>query len=150
MSEQAATVRQGRKIPAIWLVPIVAAVLGIYLVVYTFMNEGPTITITFETASGIEAGKTKIKSLNVELGVVQSVELTEDLEKVRVTAQLEKFAAPMLREDTQFWVVRPRVGPGGISGLGTILSGGYIQLSPGEGAAGSKDFIGLELSLIHI
>jgi paraquat-inducible protein B len=114
------------------------------MVVYTFLTEGPEITITFESAEGIEAGKTKIKRLNVELGVVQSVELSKDLDKVVVVAQLERFAIPLLRDDTQFWVMRARVGPGGVSGLGTILSGGYIQLSPGVGKEGARKFIGLE------
>lgn len=144
MTDAVAQVKPGRKIPAIWLVPIVAVVLGIYMVVYNFMTEGPEITIEFPNAEGIEAGKTKIKSLNVELGVVQGVELTEDMNAVRVTAKLERFAIPLLKEDTQFWVVRPRVGPGGVSGLGTILSGGYIQLSDGVGEAGRREFTGLD------
>ena len=144
MSEATASVKPRRKIPAIWLVPIVAALLGIWLVVYNYMNEGPTISIEFSTADGIQPGKTKIKSLSVELGVVESVELTKDLNKVIVNAQIERFAAPLLREDTQFWVVRPRVGPGGISGLSTILSGGYIKLESGVGKKGRRKFEGLE------
>lgn len=144
MTEATATVKPRRKVPVIWLVPIVAAVLGIWLVVYNYLTEGPEITITFSTAEGIQPGKTKIKALSVELGVVESVALTKDLNQVVVTAKLERFAKPLLREDTQFWVVRPRVGPGGISGLGTILSGGYIQLQAGTGAGGVKAFVGLD------
>ena len=144
MTEVTASVKPGRKLPVIWLVPIVAAVLGIWLVVYNYLTEGPTITITFATAEGIQPGKTKIKALSVELGVVESAELTEDLSRVVVTAQLERYAKPLLREDTQFWVVRPRVGPGGISGLGTILSGGYIRLEAGNGKVGKKQFEGLD------
>ncbi|UCG72823.1 MAG: intermembrane transport protein PqiB [Chromatiales bacterium] len=144
MTEATATVKPRRKVPVIWLVPIVAAVLGIWLVVYNFLTEGPEITIPFSTAEGIQPGKTKIKSLAVELGVVDSVELTEDLSRVVVKAKLERFAKPLLREDTQFWVVRPRIGPGGISGLGTILSGGYIRLEAGTGKAGQKIFTGLD------
>ena len=112
---------------------IISVALGIWLVVYNYLTEGPSITIVFSTAEGIQPGKTKIKSLAVELGVVESVELTKDLQKVVVKAKLERFAVPLLREDTQFWVVRPRVGPGGISGLGTLLSGGYIRLEAGTG-----------------
>jgi paraquat-inducible protein B len=144
MAEATATVKPRRKVPVIWLVPIVAAVLGIWLVVYNYLTEGPSITIVFSTAEGIQPGKTKIKSLAVELGVVESVELTKDLQKVVVKAKLERFAVPLLREDTQFWVVRPRVGPGGISGLGTLLSGGYIRLEAGTGGEGRRKFDGLD------
>ena len=144
MTEATASVKPRRKVPMIWLVPIVAALLGVYMVVHTYMNEGPEISIIFNTAEGIEAGKTKIKSLNISLGVVESVEMTADLEQVLVKAKMEHFASPLLREDTQFWVVRPRVGPGGISGLGTILAGGYIQLEAGTGKTGKREFEGLE------
>ncbi|MGI9290309.1 MAG: intermembrane transport protein PqiB [Gammaproteobacteria bacterium] len=144
MTNTSATVKPGRKLTGIWVIPILAALLGLWMVIYNQMNQGPEITISFDTATGIEAGKTKIKSLDVELGVVLSVELSQDMKNVIVTAQLEKFAEPLLREDTQFWVVRPRVGPGGISGLGTILSGGYIKLEDGVGKRGQTDFIGLD------
>jgi paraquat-inducible protein B len=131
-------------VPAIWLVPIIAALLGLWLVIYTYMTEGPEITITLSTAAGIEPGKTKIKALNVELGIVESLELTQDMQRVTVKAKLERFAVPLLRDDTQFWVVRPRVGPGGISGLGTLLSGSYIRLAAGTGSAGRREFVGLD------
>jgi paraquat-inducible protein B len=144
MTEATASVTPGRKVPAIWLVPIVAALLGIGLVVYNYLNQGPTVTITLSTAEGIVPGKTKIKALNVELGVVGTVELSKDLQQVVITAELENFARPLLTEDAQFWVVRPRIGPGGISGLGTILSGGYIKLEAGTGKAGRKKFVGLD------
>jgi len=144
MTEAIASIKPRRKVPVIWLVPIVAALLGVWLVVYNYLNQGPTITINFSTAAGIQAGKTKIKSLDVELGVVTTVELTKDLSEVIVTAELESFARPLLTEDSQFWVVRPRIGPGGISGLGTILSGGHINLEAGTGKAGRKKFAGLD------
>ena len=144
MAELTATVKRLSRVPVIWLVPVVAAVLGLWMVVYAYMNEGPEITITFDTANGIEPGKTKIKALNVELGVVESVEFTESMERVVVTAKLERFATPLLRDDTVFWVVRPRVGPGGISGLGTLLSGSFIRLAAGTGEAGRRDFEGLD------
>jgi len=144
MTEVTASVKPRRKIPVIWLVPIVAALLGIWLVVYNYLTQGPTITIVFATAEGIQPGKTKIKALSVELGVVESVELNKELDQVIVTAQLENYAKPLLREDTQFWVVRPRIGPGGISGLGTLLSGGYIRLEAGAGEEGRRQFAGLD------
>ena len=143
MADAKPEVSQRRRVSRIWLVPIVALLLGIWLVYWTWHNQGPEITITLDSAESIEAGKTKIKTRSVEVGLVESVGLGEDLQSVVVTARLEPEAAILLREDTQFWVVRVRVGLGGVSGLGTLLSGGYIQLEPGEGAPGRRHFKGL-------
>ena len=139
MAETEATVSERRRISAVWLVPIVALVLGVWMVIHTLRSQGPEVTIVFYSGEGIEADKTKIKVRAVEVGLVESVGLAEDLESVVVTARLAKVATPLLREDTQFWVVRPRVGPGGISGLGTLLSGAYIQLAPGAGEEGRRE-----------
>ncbi|MEE8557743.1 MAG: intermembrane transport protein PqiB [Myxococcota bacterium] len=145
MSEKEPVVAARRRIPAIWLVPIVAFALGIWMVVYTYVTEGPEITITFSTAAGIEAGKTKIKALNVEVGLVDAVTLNEDLESVTVVAKLVPKAGALLRDDSRLWVVRPRFGAGGISGLGTIMSGAYIELEPGSGAPSNRrEFQGLD------
>ena len=144
MTEAKAEIKERRRISAVWLIPLVSLVLGIWLVVYTWRNQGPEIEIVFQTAIGIEAGKTKIKARSVEVGVVERVVLGDDFESVIVTTRLERTALPLLREDTKFWVVRARVGTAGISGLGTLLSGGYIELEPGSGAEGRRSFIGLE------
>jgi paraquat-inducible protein B len=145
MSEVKAEVSRRRRIPAIWLVPLVAFLLGIWMVLYSAMTEGPEITLVFSTAEGIEAGKTKVKSRSVQVGLVESVMLSKDLESVTVIAKLDRVATPLLRDDTRFWVVRPRLGAGGISGLGTIMSGAYIQLEPGPGEpSGRREFVGLD------
>jgi paraquat-inducible protein B len=144
MAEANVSVKQRRRISGIWLVPIVAVVIGIWMVIDNLMSRGPEITIVFSTGEGIEANKTKIKFRAVDVGLVGGVGLDDDLEHVVVTAQLDKAARSLLREDTQFWVVRPRIGPGGVSGLGTLLSGGYIQLAPGAGAEGRRKYAGLE------
>jgi paraquat-inducible protein B len=144
MSEEVQVVHPKRRINLVWLLPIIAGLLGIYMVVYTYMTEGPQITIVFSTAEGMTAGKTKIKARSVEVGTVDNIVLAEDLEHVIVTASIDASAAQLLRDDTQFWVVRARIGPGGISGLATILSGGYIELFPGEGKPGRRTFDGLE------
>jgi len=144
MTEAKATVSERRRISAIWLVPIVALALGIWMVIHTLRSQGPEITVVFSSGASLEADKTKIKFRDVEVGLVGSVRLADDLESVVVTARLDKAAAPLLREDTQFWVVRPRVGPEGVSGLGTLLSGGYIELAPGTGKEGRRHFEGLE------
>lgn len=144
MSDAEARVSERRRISFIWVVPIVALLLGIWMVIYTLESEGPEITIVFSNAEGIEAGKTKLKVLSVEVGTVESAVLGDDHETVVVIARVDKVAAPLLRDDTQFWVVRPRIGTGGVSGLGTLLSGGYIQLAPGTGSEGRRDFVGLD------
>jgi paraquat-inducible protein B len=145
MSDAAAKISKRRKLSGIWAIPIVAVLIGAWMVAHSYLNEGPEIKIRFSTAEGIEAGKTKLKYRDVEIGLVESAELGEDLESVLVHADLEKSAEVLLREDTQFWVVRPRVGVQGISGIGTLLSGGYIQLSPGVGKrTKAREFTGLD------
>ncbi|RLA52080.1 MAG: hypothetical protein DRR42_08530 [Gammaproteobacteria bacterium] len=139
-----ATVSTKRRVPAIWLVPLVALLLGIWMAVHTALNKGPEVSISFATAEGIEAGKTRIKARSVEIGIVESVTLGEDLDSVVLVVQLDPVAKSLLREDSRFWVVRPRFGTSGVSGLGTIVSGAYIELDPGEGKEGRRDFKGLE------
>ncbi len=128
---RARTTRQAPLSP-IWIVPIVALLIGAWLVYDSYMSRGPTITLTMESADGIEAGSTLIKTRNVEIGQVESVTLSEDLSGVVLTARMEPEATPMLVEDSRFWVVKPRIGREGISGLNTVLSGAYLQLEPGQ------------------
>ena len=145
MSELKPEISTGTRFNPIWVVPIVAIVIGLYMVVHTKMTEGPEITISFHTAEGLEAGKTKLRFRDVDIGMVETVHLSKSMENVVVTAKLNREAADMLREDTRFWVVRARVGAGAISGLGTLLSGAYIQLDPGKGKVGQREFTGLEV-----
>lgn len=139
-----AKVGRGPKISTIWLVPFVGFVIGAWMVWFNWASQGPLIEITFVSGQGIEAGKTKVKRKNVEVGEVQSLRLSSDAEHVVLTVRMEKHAQDLLREDSSFWVVRPRVGKGGISGLGTILSGSYIELSPGTSEDTADEFEGLE------
>ncbi|MBW2315925.1 MAG: intermembrane transport protein PqiB [Deltaproteobacteria bacterium] len=145
MADASANVSERQRMSTIWLVPIVAVVLGAWMVIHTLRSQGPEVEIVFASGSGIEAEKTKIKYRDVEVGVVESVGLDEDLESVVVTARLDKEATSLLHEDTEFWVVQPRIGPAGISGLGTLLSGGFIQIAPGTGAPGRREFRGLDV-----
>ncbi len=144
MSELKPEISTGRRFNAIWIVPVVAVVIGLYMVVHTMLTEGPEVTISFTTADGLEAGKTKLRYRDVDIGIVESVNLSESMDKVVVTAKLDRSATGLLRDDTRFWVVRARIGAGAISGLGTILSGAYVQLDPGSGKKGERDFTGLE------
>jgi paraquat-inducible protein B len=130
----------------VWIIPIVAALVGGWLAYKTISEKGPTITITFKDGGGIEAGKTKIKYKSIEAGTVTSVDIIKDLSGVVVTAELKKSASSHLTENTSFWVVRPRIGLGGVSGLETLVSGAYIAIDPRPGPLTST-FTGLEKPL---
>lgn len=128
----------------VWLLPIVAAIVGGWLAVRAVLSDGPTITINFKTAEGLEPGKTRIKYKDVEIGVVRNVSLSEDRAGVVVKAELSKPAESLLVEDTRFWVVRARIAGGTVSGIGTLLSGSYIGMDPGKSTEEKRDFVGLE------
>jgi paraquat-inducible protein B len=128
----------------VWVVPIVAAVIGISLLVKNWENAGPQITITFLSGEGVQVGKTLIKYRDVTVGHVSAVGLSADHQTVLVSADLSKDAASLLKADTQFWIVRPRVGVGSVSGLGTLLSGNYIGMKTGAATLTERHFIGLE------
>ncbi|WP_321915997.1 MULTISPECIES: intermembrane transport protein PqiB [Paraburkholderia] len=128
----------------IWLVPIGAALIGIALLVRSVATQGPTVTISFLTAEGLEAGRTKVRYRNVEIGEVKTIRLSNDHSRVLVDVQIAKTSTNLAVEDARFWVVRPRIGMGGISGLGTVLSGAYIGMDPGRSDQPREKFIGLE------
>ena len=128
----------------VWLIPIVAAIIGGTLAVKTYLNKGPTITITFKTGDGLEAGKTKIKFKDVEIGVVKEITIAGDLKSVIATAELKKGVTPYLVEDTSFWVVRPQISGGSVTGLGTLMSGAYIGMDVGTSKQPKHNFKGLE------
>lgn len=131
-------------ISLVWIVPIVAVLVGISLVVHNLMQEGPTIIVNFKTGSGLTANKTEVKYRNVVIGQVTDVELSGDQKSVDATIKLAKQAQTFTREDSQFWVVRPRIGAGGVSGIDTLLSGDYIGADIGQSDSHSKHFKGLE------
>jgi len=133
-----------RRLSIVWLVPLVAAAIGVVLVYKTFTEKGPQITITFDSAEGLEAGKTKIKYKNVDLGILETINLSTDLSHVIIIAQLRKEAEAFLYENTRFWVERARVAAGKVSGVGTLLSGAYIGMDPGKPGKKTLQFKGLE------
>src|SRR5450830_1114988 len=137
--------RQRNWLPSlVWLIPIVAAVVGLTLVAKILIERGPVITISFSSAEGLEAGKTKVKYKDVDIGLVQSITLSRDRSHVLTTVQLTKEAESFTADDTRFWVVRPRVAASGISGLNTLLSGAYIGADAGKSEETKKEFAGLE------
>ncbi|PUA18759.1 intermembrane transport protein PqiB [Glaciimonas sp. PCH181] len=132
----------------VWLIPIVAAIVGLTLVAKILVERGPVITVTFHTAEGLEAGKTKVKYKDVDIGTVDKISLSKDHSHVIATVQLLKDAKSFTAKDARFWVVRPRVAASGISGLGTLLSGAYIGADAGSSEETKDDFIGLEVQPI--
>jgi len=128
----------------VWVIPIIAALVGLSLVVQAVLQRGPTITITFKTAEGIEPGKTKLKYKDVNVGDVKSVSLSHDLSHILVKVELTKEAEAFAVEDTRFWVVRPRIALSGVSGLNTLLSGTYLGVDAGKSSETKTDFVGLE------
>ena len=120
----------------VWIFPIVTALIGAWVLFYHYSHQGPQVTLITTNAEGIEGGKTTIKSRSVDVGIVESATLTDDLTHVEIKARLNSGMEKLLHKDSVFWVVKPQVGREGISGLGTLLSGAYIELQPGN--KGSK------------
>nr|WP_294556813.1 MlaD family protein [uncultured Rhodopila sp.] len=134
-----------RGVSLIWAIPVVTLFIGGWLAWRTWSERGPLITISFETAEGLQATQSHVRHKEVDMGVVQKIALSADLSRVVVTVRMNKEAAPLLTDKARFWVVRPRFFAGSISGLSTLFSGSYIDLLPsGEGGEPQTDFVGLE------
>ena len=135
---------ESKGFPVVWLLPLVALLAGGWLFYKTMSEKGPEIAISFETAEGIEAGKTQIKFRDVKIGQVDAVDIADDLKTVVLTATMEAGTEQYLNDASRFWVVKPRVGAGGVTGLGTLLSGAYIAFEPSTTGKRRKTFVGLE------
>ena len=140
------TPKRRARVSAVWLIPLFAALVAVGIAVNRIMNEGPTITILFTSADGVEAGKTFIKYKDVKIGEVSAVELHDNFSKVLVTAKIDKHAEDLMVKDASFWVVQPRVTLSGVSGLGTLLSGNYIGFEQGKSKERHRRFVGLEVA----
>ena len=128
----------------VWLIPLLAALIGGLLVAKSIVDKGPVVTVSFHSADGLEPGKTKVKYKDVDIGVVRAITLADDLSKVLVTIDMSKEAKRFTAQDTRFWVVRPRIGASGVSGLNTLLSGAYIGVDAGKSGQRKAEFAGLE------
>jgi len=142
--ESRALSRKHTRISLVWVIPIVAAVVGAWVAVTRVESEGPKITLVFGSAEGLEAGKTKIEYKGVEIGTLTSIQLSPDHRRVLTTAQMAPKTEDFLVDDTQFWVVRPRVSGANITGLGTLISGAYIGMEIGGSKHEKRDFVALE------
>ena len=129
----------------IWIIPIVAILVGLGLAYKAVVDHGPTITVVFNSGDGLIAGKTFVKYKEVNIGLVKTVILSEDHQQVIATIKLDKDAADFARDDTRFWIVRPRITASGVSGLSTLLDGPFIAADLGKSASKGNRFVALEV-----
>ena len=140
-----ANVKQKSKaFSVVWVIPLVAALVGGWMVFQTLLDDKAKIAVTFKDAAGLEAGKTLVKLRDITVGKVTEVSFTKDLGVIRVVIEFDNIAPERVTDTTRFWVVKPRIGAGGVTGLGTLLSGAYIDADPGEGGKPATEFVGLE------
>lgn len=116
----------------IWFVPLIALIVASWMLYSDWSEQGIQITIVAQDADGLEAGKTKIKTRNVDMGEVTAIKLSDNYENAIITVQMKKGTEKLLTKNTKFWIEKPRVGREGISGLGTIMSGSYINMQPSQ------------------
>jgi paraquat-inducible protein B len=128
----------------VWVIPVVAALVGGWMVFQSVLEENAKIEVTFKSAAGIEAGKTLVKVRDIVVGKVTDVEFSKDLGVINVAMEFEGIGPEHITDKTRFWVIKPRVGAGGVSGLDTLLSGAYIEADPGEGGEPAAKFTGME------
>jgi paraquat-inducible protein B len=142
-----ATTRRSRRFSIIWIIPLVAVAIGAWLAWDTLSKEGPTIKISFESGEGLQAGQSQLKYKDIAFGTVKSLELSPDQTHVVVTVATTHQAEPLMTDGTIFWVVKPRLFAGNISGIETLLSGSYIGMLPAAQAGKSqRDFVSARTS----
>jgi paraquat-inducible protein B len=134
-----------KRLPLVWILPALVFIVGAFVVVQQKIAQGPQIDISFADAEGLEANKTKIRYKDVDIGDVTDIHVAKDRRKVIVTARIHRDARDYLVDDTRFWVVRPRITGGGVSGLGTLVSGSYISVEVGRSQIKREAFDGLEI-----
>ncbi|MDP8217657.1 MAG: MlaD family protein [Candidatus Theseobacter exili] len=139
-------VTKNSRFSLIWIIPLVSAVIGGLLVFQTITQMGVPVTITFKNGSDLVAGKTPVKFNGIEVGTIKTVTPNKNLNGVIVKVTINRSASHIARKGSEFWVVRPEIGPRGITGLDTIFSGQYIEVIPGKGEP-EKKFTGLETPL---
>jgi paraquat-inducible protein B len=141
----ASTDRRRRRISLIWIIPAVAVLIAAWLAWHTLSSRGPTITITFDSAEGLQAGQSTVKFKDVQMGLVETIRVASDLRNVIVTVRMNPEAVPLLNDQTVFWVVKPQLFAGNVQGLGTLLSGSFIGMLPTVGhPSGRHSFVGSE------
>ena len=120
--ESKTVVRKKTRLSVVWIIPIVAALIGAWVAVTRIMNQGPTITIVLQSAEGLEAGKTKVHYNGLDVGSLTSLRLADDHNHVIATVEMVPKSEDFLVEDSKFWVVSPRISGASVTGLSTLLS----------------------------
>src|SRR5690606_34633231 len=142
------TQKKNKNISWIWLVPLIAAIIGLSLLVRGYLQQGPIATVTFKTAEGLEIDKTQVRYKDVVVGTVTDITLTDDHNSVLVQVSFKQNADFLMRDGARFWVVKPRLAASGVSGLGTLVSGAYVGVDIDDlhqkEAKYRNAFIGLE------
>ncbi|MBC7009268.1 intermembrane transport protein PqiB [Pseudoalteromonas sp. BZK2] len=131
MSENA-KIKSAPNISAIWIIPLIALLIGAWMLYQYQANKGTTIFIKMPHAEGIVAGKTEIKVRSVKIGQINHVRLSDQQNSVIARAQIDKHYDDLLTDDAKIWVVKPRIDDTGITGMSTLLSGVYLEFAPGE------------------
>lgn len=139
-----ATINPEKRVSGLWLIPLLTVAVGAWMIYDNWASQGPLITIEFETAEGLEAGKTMIKTRDVQVGLVEDITLNSALDGVLVSARINREFSDLLVEGSRFWVVQPEVTMSGVTGLGTLISGEYIRFSPEQNGRQTDYFKGLE------
>jgi paraquat-inducible protein B len=142
--ESRTVVKKKRRLSLVWIVPIVAALAGAWVAVVKIRSEGPTITIVFKTAEGLEAGKTKIHYNGVDVGTLRKIRLSDDHQRAIATAEMAPGTESFLVEDTNFWIETARISGATVSGLGTLISGAYIGMEIGSSRKRKSEFVALD------
>lgn len=142
--EAKVVVKKRARFSFIWVIPIVAALVGVWIGVNNYLSQGPTITIIFKSADGLEAHKTMIRYNGIDVGEISALRISEDLQTVVATAKMDPKTDEFLKKDTEFWVVRPQISGANISGLGTLISGAYVGVDPGKSKENERSFKALD------
>jgi paraquat-inducible protein B len=142
--EARAVPKKHTRLSLVWVIPIVAAVAGVWIAVTKILEKGPEITITFSSADGLEANKTKIVYDGLHIGTLTAIQFAKDHKHVIATAEMSPKAKDFLVKDMQFWVVKPRMSGLNVTGLGTLISGYYIGVQLGQSKESSRSFVALE------
>ncbi len=139
-----AKVRRGYgSVMSIWLIPVIALLVAVFLIAKTISEQGAEISIVFENAEGMEPGKTRLKYKDVDIGLLKRIDILDEDKGVSLVVEVDRVADKYLTETARFWVVSPKIGLQGITGLQTILSGSFIEIDPGKGGESKKEFVGL-------
>ena len=139
-SNQSEVIVKKHRFSLYWLVPILATIITISLIWSNTFNKGELVTLTMDDAAGIEAGKTLVKLRSVDVGLVESVSLSDDYRTTKVKVRMKPNMEELLRQDSLFWLVKPRIDSTSITGLDTLLSGTYIQMYKGTSKEKQNSF----------